>query len=212
METRRKIIFFILAAWGLCCAFQLVRYTVLESGDLLQYSEKLSGRQGYLPVPRGRILSLDRHVLVHSEQHWFLHAPEDGKKWYAADQELIRQKYGELPARIDLQSLSEQEIKELLRLSERLNLRLERQVVRVSRYAEAGKCETDAHGILHGVSGWEKQYDHILSGTPGEFRASADSRGYWMRGTTVMLKDPVPGKDVYLPKTLAELEGEKKHE
>ncbi len=207
METRRKLIFFILAAWGLCCAFQLVRYTVLENGTFLQYSKNLSERHGFLPVPRGRILSMDGYVLVHTEQHWFLHAPENGKKLSAHDQELIRQKYGTLPARIDLKALNEQNVKELLSLSERLNLHLERQFVRVSRYADAGKCETDEHGILRGISGWEKQYDHILSGKAGRFRASADRRGNWMWGTAVMLEDPVPGKDVYLPQTQAELEG-----
>jgi cell division protein FtsI/penicillin-binding protein 2 len=60
----------------------------------------------------------------------------------------------------------------------------------------------------HGISGWEKEFDHILRGTPGTFTVMLDRRGRWINSTFRIVTPPSGGKDIYL----SELLPEKDHE
>lgn len=53
-------------------------------------------------------------------------------------------------------------------------------------------------GMESGVSGLEKEYDHILRGTPGKFTVMLDRHGKWINQTFRIITPPTPGKDIYL--------------
>ena len=55
-----------------------------------------------------------------------------------------------------------------------------------------------SNGMEYGISGWEKEFDHILKGTPGTFRVMRDRYGKWVNSTFRIIKPPAAGGDVYL--------------
>ncbi|MCH2176668.1 MAG: hypothetical protein MK193_13165 [Lentisphaeria bacterium] len=52
--------------------------------------------------------------------------------------------------------------------------------------------------IEKGISGIERQFDHRLSGTPGQYRVRLDRNGEWITSTFEVIRPPRPGYDIYL--------------
>lgn len=63
-------------------------------------------------------------------------------------------------------------------------------------------------GVWHGVSGWEREFDSGLAGTPGRFTVMLDRRLNWIPATLQVLELPKSGRDVRLKHSLRELEAE----
>ena len=62
----------------------------------------------------------------------------------------------------------------------------------------------DENGILHGVCGLEKEYDPILSGTPGKMKVMLNKYGFWVT-ETIRGFQPENGKDLVLSVSIEEL-------
>ena len=54
------------------------------------------------------------------------------------------------------------------------------------------------NGMESGISGLEKEYDHLLRGQPGKFTVMLDRHGKWINQTFRIVTPPVAGKDIYL--------------
>ena len=50
-----------------------------------------------------------------------------------------------------------------------------------------------------GISGWEKEYDHLLAGIPGHAEVTIDRKQQPIQSTLQILQTPEHGKDVVLP-------------
>lgn len=62
----------------------------------------------------------------------------------------------------------------------------------------------DEDGILRGVCGLEKEYDFLLSGSPGKVKVMLDKYGFWVT-ETISGSAPVNGKDLILSVSTEEL-------
>lgn len=215
--------FFVL--WAVLAVFILYRRTVTDGERLLSNSESFARREGVLPAARGRILDADGVPLAWTELHFslYLYKSQNGISGklkaflanrfhiteipdFSPDQEEIRL-LNELPVS------SAGELESLFAVSEQfpsLRIRTRHRRIHVDYpqvAARLGDCSEDENGIPHGISGWEKEYDRELSGSAGTFSVMRDRKGKWMPGTTRIKKMPVPGKDVMLKVTLADLIG-----
>lgn len=63
-----------------------------------------------------------------------------------------------------------------------------------------------AAGSVRGISGWEREFDAELAGSPGRMSVMLDRRGGWIRQSIKVLAPTVDGRDVRLKRTLRELE------
>ena len=62
----------------------------------------------------------------------------------------------------------------------------------------------DEDGILRGVCGLEKEYDRVLSGSPGMVKVMLDKYGFWVT-ETISGTSPENGKDLVLSVSMEEL-------
>lgn len=218
MDNRRKV-FFILSA--LLFAVLLCRMLFLAGsggGSYRQSAGKTSHTTGLLSAIRGRIFDRHDKLIAWSERCYDLtviQLPEDKKRrqhlqnvLFAAMQIKIDwDKFNSdtLPAVIKF-NLTAAELASADTLTEKysefdVDLRWERR--RSAAIPELGEVrQTD--GMEHGVSGWEKEFDHILRGKPGTFSVMLDRHGKWVNSTFRIITPPCNGTDVYLSEELPE--------
>lgn len=77
--------------------------------------------------------------------------------------------------------------------------RLERIVVNIASVREKAGRTVLRDGELQGISGWEKEYDAQLRGTPGKYEVMLDRRRQWIDSTWKLTTPAIPGKDVKVP-------------
>lgn len=201
MTGRTKILFIFLSVWFLAITFRL---GYLASGFSRRFrisSETISGRVYRLPAMRGNIIDGSGRILVWSEKHYDL--TFQGTLSYD-ELETLRKLLPERRISFEMtmdsviDSLTSDELaalEKLLRNTPALHVvtRLERRCVQEQEVLKlAGKLNSAGKG----VSGWEKEFDSILSGRDGSFRVTRDSRGRWIRSSGEIVNMPIPGRDV----------------
>lgn len=223
-RIRIRILLIIFAVWAVCACGMLVYYACIRSDELKRQSRLLAWRIGTLPPVRGKIITSDGTILAWTEMVFDLviDPPHlDSKYNFRAYKPLQDTLGDELfnPSTSDTPSfpltavrdVPYDKLKSLMTLGERypeitLKPRFERMYVDYADLREiSGLCERDSEGLHIGISGLEKEYDSSLRGTPGEFKVMLDASGRWFTGTLEILTPSIPGNDIILEKSLAEL-------
>jgi len=62
-----------------------------------------------------------------------------------------------------------------------------------------------SNGRWSGLSGLEKEYDSYLNGQDGLYSVKIDKNGRWIEDSTVIKKKMLPGKNLYLTKSIEEI-------
>lgn len=175
--------------------------------------EKMARRRVVIPSVRGRILDANGVCLVWSERFYDLQSltPEGV---CLSDEELdaLRTVLPEIDEerRVLRRNLSPEE---LLRLEAPLKSGIRARIVsRDERIAVAYPEIRQAAGELRfrdgcwrGASGWEAEFDAELAGSPGSLTVMLDRRRNWIPASVRVLRQPVPGRDVRLRRSLEEL-------
>lgn len=220
---RSAVLLTFFALWALIAAITLYHRTIISGEVLTDNSEAVARKEGVLPAARGRILDADGVPLAWTEMRFslYLHrspneVSNDLKVFLLEEFQIANipefpEHENVLLLKDDLPIRTGKDLKFYLSISEkypRLSVRTAHKRIRVDYpklAAYLGACEEDAEGIPRGVSGLEKEFDSILSGSAGLFTVMRDRNSQWMAGTMKMEKMPVPGKDVKLSVTLEEL-------
>ncbi len=87
-----------------------------------------------------------------------------------------------------------------------IHSRVERIVVNIAAVRKKVGWTRQLNGEMQGVSGWEKEYDAQLRGTPGRYEVMLDRRRRWIDSTWKLLTPPIPGKDVQVPFRLEDMQ------
>lgn len=173
-------------------------------------SSRISEKKGEISAIRGRIFDEKEEVLVWSERCYDLTL--DARNMDEQRYRVIRKAYRKLFAGDNVPELQTgvlQVIKynltadELARADElssccsefNVELRWERFHKEFSN--EIGEVR-QINGMESGISGLEKEYDHLLRGQPGQFTVMLDRHGKWINQTFRIVTPPVAGKDIYL--------------
>ena len=217
----RRLVF---VSFFFCAGFLVVRF--FSGGDSPPLAGVVGGasagtrwHEGVLPARRGRLLDRHGEALAWSERSLCL-AYEKG-----ADNEMV---WSDMYVVDDLVGISASQarleiaksgrdqviLKRGLRARQLLELRsLVHRNPRfsiVTRFIRRHRC-SDARirrqlGITRqygrrevGISGWEKHYNHRLTGVEGMFRVQVDADGRWLMETWEEVRPPQPGFDVYVP-------------
>ncbi len=173
-------------------------------------SGRISEKTGELSAIRGRIFDAKENLLVWSERCYDLTV--DTRNMTDQRYRLIRSLYRNIFAgenmpelvpecfQIIKYNLTADELARADELSSRcsefdVELRWERFHKEFNK--EIGEVR-QISGMESGVSGLEKEYDHILRGTPGKFTVMLDRHGKWINQTFRIITPPAQGKDIYL--------------
>jgi len=206
----------IVCGWGVLL-FRTWSIAVLHRSDYITQGEN-SARQRYeLPAPRGRILDRNGIPLAWDERRFDLvrtgSAPLSEDLLLELEEVLDQRPPATSPDRCVVRGLKPGQILLLNRLIRGgAPLRIDPQVQRMTIWAPRlqaviGHLET-RQGERFGVSGLELQFDHVLRGTPGTFSVIIDRERNWVPSSWKLERAAVPGENVKLPRSLAELEGE----
>ena len=191
----------------------LARMAMLAGSSGKDYrfeSGRISEKTGEISAIRGRIFDEKENLLVWSERSYDLTV--DTRNMTDQRYRFVRQIYNNIFSGENMPELvpeSFQIIKynltaaELAKADELSNhcsefnveLRWERFHKKFNK--EIGEVR-QISGMESGVSGLEKEYDHILRGTPGKFTVMLDRHGKWINQTFRITTAPIPGKDIYL--------------
>ncbi|MCK5845343.1 MAG: hypothetical protein KAG97_11590, partial [Victivallales bacterium] len=192
-------------------AARLFYFTVWARPEYLRSVERLSGRSGVIPSLRGRLLSVDGHVLAWS----VIRTDICLKSIPASDQAraLLQRRIREFAPEFLLSSAVEGVIliKELspekeMRLfplvsttSELLFVkRVSRETRKDGDWTFVGAVEW-RDGRFVGINGYEKEYDERLRGRDGKYQVMVDRRGRWIPGTWKEIAKTSNGEDVVVP-------------
>ena len=217
--NKRYIIF--LAASAVILLLFVARMAMLAGAFGRNYrseSSRISEKKGEISAIRGRIFDEKEDVLVWSERCYDLQLnelPQDAKrlkifaenlhKLFGYQLDMSEQHNAVVPLIIKY-NLTADELAGADELAARYSefevvLRWERRCA--APVPELGEVR-QINGMEHGVSGWEKEFDHILKGTPGTFTVMLDRHGKWINSTFRIQTPPRSGKDVYLSEELPE--------
>lgn len=209
--NKRCIIF--LSASAAILLLLVVRMAMLAGAYGRNYrseSSRISEKKGEISAIRGRIFDEKEEVLVWSERCYDLTL--DARNITGQRYSVIHKTYRKIFAGENMPELKPgalQVIKynltasELARADElssscgefNVELRWERFQREFSN--EIGEVR-QINGMESGISGLEKEYDHLLRGQPGKFTVMLDRHGRWINQTFRITTPPVAGKDIYL--------------
>ena len=208
LELRRRVLLLGLLAAAALSAFRVAHLTVIEHGFWLERAESQHTDPLELPAPRGTIYDRDGVPLAASREAYRIAiAPgevEDRKALIA----MLREEAGlsaaearrvtepkrgwrYLPGRYD------EPVRDAL--ADVAGVHAE-QVMR--RFYPHGSLAAEVLGMVNAegsaLGGIELQYDSVLRGTPGHAVVRHGSTGARLPGSTLRVKEPVPGRDVVL--------------
>ncbi len=187
----------------------------------LEIEAQFAVQEGALAPPRGRIVDCNNVPLAWTERYFDLYwIAGDGEEADPEEWNLLR----EILPEVQLPEIHGAEARQLLRrrlaVSEVLKLetlvknsghlkivsRLERIAVNSTALRRIlGEVE-ECGGVLCGISGIEEKYDTRLRGKPGRFRVLLDRYHNWIERSWELVEEPIPGEDVKLAESIAELE------
>ena len=209
--NKRYIIF--LAASAVILLLFVARMAMLAGAFGRNYrseSSRISEKKGEISAIRGRIFDEKEDVLVWSERCYDLTL--DARNMTEQRYRVIRKAYRKLFAGDNMPELQTgvlQVIKynltadELARADElssscsEFNVELRWERFHKEFINEIGEVR-QVNGMECGISGLEKEYDHLLRGQPGKFTVMLDRHGKWINHTFRIVTPPVAGKDIYL--------------
>lgn len=208
LHKRAVILMFFLFLWAALVAARLFYFTVVARGEYLAAVERLSMRDGRIPVIRGRILDDKGNMLAWSERHLdviLTEIPdftprrerlECGISKMIPDFSLSTAHKGMILKR-DISPEDELSFSRLVAKFREIAFysRVEREKVRGPVSKLIGSLTT-VEGCVRGVSGYEKLYDDELRGREGVYQVMVDRSGRWIPGTWRELIKPLNGKDV----------------
>ena len=210
MDKRHTIFLSAAAAILLLLAVRMAMLAGSSGKDYRFESGRISEKTGEISAIRGRIFDEKENLLVWSERSYDLTV--DTRNMTDQRYRLIRNLYRNIFAgenmpelvpesfQIIKYNLTAEELARADELSSRcsefdVELRWERFHKEFNK--EIGEVR-QISGMESGVSGLEKEYDHILRGTPGKFTVMLDRHGKWINQTFRIITPPTPGKDIYL--------------
>ncbi|MBO5688503.1 MAG: hypothetical protein J6S73_01140 [Lentisphaeria bacterium] len=200
------------ALWGGAAAFMHFRQAGPQREYYLEAGRKIAMIQGEHFPPRARLLDAEGTPLAWSERYFDLEWQEPA----APPARLLRSLAEELKMPLEPEEtihgqtwilrrdLTPEELlcaAPVLRKHPALAIRSRLQRIAVHRpdvREKIGETRLE-NGVLRGISGWEKEYDAVLRGTPGKYEVMLDRRRRWIDNSWKLLSPAVPGKDVQLP-------------
>lgn len=191
-----------------------------ERERLLAAGAELAWRSGAIPAMRGRILDRDGLALAWTERHYELWLnelpPSVARRGLleaalanlrgAADSSLVLASGRCLRPSLRVEDLPR--VKRLLAVYPELAVRPRLQRVAVDYPTvrqRLGQVAIAVDGIMTGCSGWELRHDRRLRGQDGAFLVMCDRHGNWLPGTWRETVPMVPGREVRIEASLAEL-------
>lgn len=218
--TQLRILFpaILFAFWCISVEVMHFRLAGPRRDYYLEAGKKIALVQGDYHPPRARLLDAAGTPLAWSERYFDLVWQEKA----APPAKLLRQLGLELPfplepeqslngktwiLRRDLMPEELLQTAPVLRTHPALAIhsRLERIAVNIPAVREKIGATQLKNGGLYGVSGWEKDYDTHLRGTPGKYEVMLDRRRRWIDSSWKLVSPAVPGKDVKVPFRVEEI-------
>lgn len=220
-EHRLSALWILFALWAGVIVFQMARIMVFERD---QYLLAISG-SGWItelvPAGRGRILDAQGRPLAWSTRHFRLlwHIPRDPRtaenQWRHITESVDPDPQWN-PDRIRLfldqqvildHDLSSREFQTLVEHdpnngSLTVESYFKRHCANLPGLTQRMGRTIVENGTEIGVSGFEKQYDQLLRGTPGVIRTFVSDNGETLRHTRKIVRNVRPGYDVYMPFTI----------
>lgn len=217
-KFRSKILLLFVLFWTVAITVRLFYYTTYERNYFLKQGDKIAWRKGIVPAARGKILDRNSIPLAWTERCFDLKV-EKKAAISLNRQNVLKQIEAIFP---NLQSGNEEEgvlIKKNLNPEQiekikaivigskgvRIVPRLERRYVDYKEVRKYLGSVKELDGKFSGVSGVEEKNDSELSGTDSEFTFMLDRTGKMIQGTSKILKEMIPGKDVTLDLSLEEI-------
>jgi cell division protein FtsI/penicillin-binding protein 2 len=223
-KFRAVILLAVITLWGIAAFAGLLYYAILARDKYLHLGNKLALREGTFYPVRSRILDRNGIVLAWSVKYFDLYLLDP-----SGNKNLLKRTFKKVKAIIpDADLEPDRDAMYLLRknisphqivalenlLARQLSLqiitRIERKTVDYPKVRRLlGKVKY-YEGRQCGISGFEKLYDEELTGTPGKYKVMLDRSKTWIKGTWELTQRAVPGKDVKLKKSIAEMRGDTK--
>lgn len=223
-KKRAKIVFSALLIWTAICTVAFFYYGVIAREKYMKLGNKLARRElSYYPE-RGRILDENGIVLAWSQKYYDLHfnnlidSPTRTEQIYKRVAEIVPEARQPKPGNMHSLMLRAIKPEQLLALEQLIYLyqelqvspRIERKVVDYPEVqAKIGKVKY-VSGRLIGISGYEKKFNRLLSGTPGKFKVMLDRNKNWIKNSGKSIKMATPSKDLVLPYSLEEIRKQNK--
>lgn len=183
-------------------------------GKYIAVGEEMARRDVTIPASRGSIISADGVALAWSEHFYDLvsiapkRVPLTGDEVAALKKVLPDMETDDKIIKRNLTPGEVVSLEELIRSGVRVRIvaRNERIVIDSPEIRRrVGQVRVEAGGI-RGISGWEKEFDGELSGSPGRMNVMLDRNRNWIRSSVKVIKPMTGGKDVRLKYPLRELE------
>ena len=211
---RRVTVLAVLFALWLLPALGRAWYIAMPGRDkYIAVGENMARRTVIIPAVRGRILDADGVALAWSEHFYDLETTATGSAPDAEELAALRKVIPDLKpdGRVLRRNLTPGEVmglEELIRSGARVKIvaRNERIVIdspEIRRRVGVVRRET---GVTRGMSGWEKEFDRELAGSPGRISVMLDRDRNWIRSSVKVLSPMTKGRDVRLKQPLRELE------
>ena len=183
-------------------------------GKYIAVGEEMARRDVTIPASRGSILDADGVALAWSEHFYDLvsiapkRVPLTGNEVAALKKVLPDMEANGKTLKRNLTPGEVMGLEELIRSGVRVRIvvRNERIVIDSPEIRRrVGQVRAEAGGI-RGISGWEKEFDGELAGSPGRMNVMLDRNRNWIHSSVKVVKPMAGGKDVRLKYPLRELE------
>ena len=211
---RRVTVLAVLFAVWLVPTLGRAWYIAIPGRDkYIAVGENMARRTVTIPAVRGRILDADGIVLAWSEHFYDLESAAPGSALDGEELAALKKVIPDLKPNGKLlrRNLTPGEVmglEELIRSGVRVKIvaRNERIVIDSPEIRRRVGVVRREPGIMRGASGWEKEFDRELAGSPGRISVMLDRERNWIRSSVKVLEPMVKGRDVRLKQPLRELE------
>ena len=214
IKSRTRILCIFFTIWFLAAALRAWFIAGPGRDGFIAAGEQAARRTFYIPARRGRILDANGVRLVWSERFYDLVSTCPNGDALSGDEiRMLKTAAPEIAATggvlfrgLDPGGL--ERLEEPLRsgVRARIVVRDERIVVDSPAIRLLAGKVVSHDGGWSGASGWEKEYDAQLAGTPGKFTVMLDRHRNWIASTVKMMELPEAGRDVRIAFSLRELE------
>lgn len=183
-------------------------------GKYIAAGEEMARRDVTIPAFRGSIIDADGVTLAWSEHLYDLVSIAPGRVPLTGDEVAALKKIVpgvETAGKTLKRNLSPGEVmslEELIRSGVRVRIvaRNERIVIDSPEVRRrVGEVRLESGGV-RGISGWEKEFDRELAGSPGRVSVMLDRNRNWIRSSVKVLKPMTEGRDVRVDYSLRKSE------
>jgi cell division protein FtsI/penicillin-binding protein 2 len=216
-KKRTKSIFVIFSLWFLFILIYLFYFTVYSRHKYIARSNSLSLKEGTIPASRGSIFDKNGERLAWTQISYNLYFRDksisDKQKIHFIKE--IKKIFPNIKKKTEFYSdnkiikknLSPEDLKSIqLLLSNTPELTIEPTLKRVTISIQKVKEYIGTARYINdtwiGLSGIEKEYNSYLNGNAGLYTVMLDKNGKWIKGTGFSKKEMIPGKNLYLKKSI----------